>query len=96
MTVNEMIEGFKHLSRNERNEFMERARSINQSLGLAGLRSGMKVQFKDTRSGTMIVGTLVRMKRINAVVETNQGKYGLPGTRIVKWSVPPSMLTAAE
>jgi hypothetical protein len=96
MTVNEMIEGFKHLSKAERNQFLERARDINTQLGLSGLRAGMKVQFKESRSGVMITGTLVRMKRVKAEVESNQGKYGLPLGYKVKWSVSPSMLTAAE
>jgi len=85
---------FRKLSKEDRIEFLRKARQINEALGTTGLRVGQRVRFEDR--GVEIQGIFVRMKQRYAVVETTQGKHGADLGRTVSWNVQPAALVPVE
>lgn len=83
---------FRKLSKEDRNEFLRKARLINDQLGFQGIMVGKRVKFTHSKTRAVISGVLVRFKTKYAVVESKQDKYGLPHMTSFSWNVPPSML----
>lgn len=92
MTTEELLAEFRKLTKEQRLDFLNRARNMNEMLGLTGLRLGVKVHFVHSKTGATISGEFLRMKQKYAEIKSDQDKFGRKMAVPMTWNVPPHVL----
>ena len=95
MNVDTLLQEFVKLSKEDRLSFVRQALDVNKSMGYSGLRPGIKVQFK-ARTGHIVEGTVVRVKRVNVEVQAYQNRWGATSITPITWTVAPQLLTVVQ